>query len=1017
MKKTILLSVMAVLCLFFKVNAQQINPPNTFLIYGKVLDEKGLPMPGATVRVQESKILTVTGPNGDFDISGRIGQRLLVSFIGYKAVIYTLDKIGAEPIMIKLLPAASSLDEIQVIAYGQTTRRFNTGSVASVTAADIESQPVTNVLSAMEGRVPGLVISQSSGVPGSSYNVQIRGQSALDLTLSKNDPLFIIDGVPFESGNAATNQINSAANNPASISSGGLSPLNTINPADIESIEVLKDADATAIYGSRAANGVILISTKKGRAGATKINIAANTGISKIGRSVNMLNTQQFVQMRKEAYANDGLVPSSDPSDRGYAPDITVWDTSRYADFKKLLIGNTAHTTDVQGSVSGGNANTQFLIGSGYHRESTVYAGDFADAIASMHFNINHTSTDKRFNLMFSGMYANDNNRMPRTDLTRYLDLPPNLKLYDPSGKLAWDDQGIVYSSLGSDIINPLSLLNEHYQSVNENLLGNMQLSYKILHNLVFRTSLGYNTFRSDETTTRPSIAIDPNSGELASAGFASSHNQNWIIEPQLEYSRVSASDKLNILIGNTYQNKAGNTSSMYGTNYNSDLLLNSIAAAPVITAYNDQVQYRYTAFFGRINYNLHDKYILNISARRDGSSRFAPKNRFANFGAIGAAWLFTGESFVKNTLPFLSFGKLRGSYGRTGNDQIGDYKFLNLWSNTINTYDGLSGLYPKSLYNPDYKWEINKKAEAALELGFFHDDLLLTTAYYNNRSSNQLINYALPGQTGFFNVVQNFPGLVSNTGWEFTLTTKNFHRKDFNWSTSFNLTIPKNKLLAFPNLSTSSYASRYVIGQSLNLIYALKYTGVDPQTGLYTYEDKNKDGQLSTDDYQVLGNLDPKYYGGLQNNISYKQFDLSFFFEFRKQLGLNYLNQLAFNPPGWIYNQPDLVLSRWQKPGDNAPVQQFTSGYTNAYAAVGQMAYSNEIYSDASFIRLKNVSLAYRLPVSWLSKWHIQNCRLYLEAQNVFTITHFKGSDPETQNFYVLPPLRTIVGGIQFNF
>jgi len=1018
MKKTILLSVLAMLWLFFKANAQHTNPAALSSITGKVTDEQGLPLPGATVQLLSTKAIAITGKEGEFRISvtGTSGT-LSVSFIGYTALKYPFN-LSDGTLLIRLKPAANSLDEVQVIAYGKTTKRYNTGNVTSVTAADIEKQPVSNVLAALEGRVPGMVVSQTSGVPGSSFHVQIRGQSALDATLSSNDPLFVIDGVPFESGNTATNQINSAANNPTSISSGGLSPLNAINPADIESIEVLKDADATAIYGSRAANGVVLITTKKGKVGETKTNFLVNSGISTIGSSVRLLNTQQYVAMRKEAFANDGLTISNNPGDPGFAPDITLWDTNRYTDLKKLLIGNTAHATDAQATVSGGNNNTQFLIGGGYHRETTVYPGDFADARASLHFNINHTSADKRFSLLFSGMYASDNNRLPRYDLTRYINLPPNITLYDSPGKLAWQDAGILYSSLGNnDILNPLSLLQEKYKSVNENLLGNLQLSYKILRNLVFRTSLGYNTFRSDESTTRPTAAIDPNSGELPSAGFAASNNRNWIVEPQLEYSRVTDKDKLSILLGNTYQDKTGSTSAIYGSNYNSDLLLNSIAAAPVITAANDYVQYRYTAFFGRINYNLHDKYILNISARRDGSSRFAPENRWANFGAIGVAWLFSSESFVKNLLPFLSFGKLRGSYGRTGNDQIGDYKFLNLWSNTTNTYDGLSGLYPRALYNPNYNWEINKKLEGAIELGFLNDAILLTAAYYHNRSSNQLISYSLPVQTGFFNVVRNFPGLVSNTGWEMTLTTRNFHQKDFTWSTSFNITLPKNKLLAFPGLSTSSYASRYVIGQSLNLINALKYTGVDPQTGIYTYEDKNKDGQLTTDDYQVQGNLDPKFYGGLQNNLTYGAFDLSFFFEFRKQTGLSYLNQLAYYPPGWIYNQPDLVLNRWQQPGNMKPVQQYTAGYTNAYIAMAQLTNSNAIYTDASFIRLKNVALAWHLPDSWLSRYHIRDCRIYLQGQNLLTITSYKGSDPETQNFYILPPLRSIVGGIQFTF
>ena len=731
-----------------------------------------------------------------------------------------------------------------------------------------------------------------------------------------------------------------------------------------------------------------------------------------------MLNTQQYIAMRKEAFANDGLTVSGNPSDPGYAPDLTLWNTSRYTDFEKLLTGGTAHTNDFQGSISGGSINTQFMIGGGYHRQTTVYPGNFADGVGSMHFSINHTSADKRFTLQLTGMYSSDKNTMPGTDLTRYINLPPNLKLRDSTGNLAWQDNGVVYNTLGNgDITNPLALLQQRYSSLNENLLGNLQLSYKIASDLVFRTSMGYNTFHSDETSLMPSTSIDPNSGQLPSSSFANSVTKSWIVEPQLEYTRTTANDKLSVLLGNTLQYKSGQTSSLYGSNYNSDLLLNSIAAAGNISASNNFVQYRYTALFARINYNLKDKYIFNLTGRRDGSSRFAPDHRWANFGAAGAAWIFSNESLIKDHLSFLSFGKLRGSYGITGNDQIGDYKFLNLWTNTANTYNGLSGLRPQSLYNPNYSWEINKKLEIGLDLGFLKDDILFSASYYSNRSDNQLISYSLPGQTGFFNVVKNFPGLVSNTGLELVLTTKNIHKKDFSWTTAFNVTIPKNQLLAFPGLSSSSYASQYVIGQSLHLINAFKYTGVDPQTGLYTFEDKNKDGQLTTADYQLSGNTDPKYYGGLQNSITYKQFDLSFFFEFRKQTGLSYLKQLAATPPGWIYNQPAIVESRWQKPGDHSSIQQFTSGYTNAYTAIAYLSLSNGIYTDASYIRLKNVSLSYRLPAEWINKFHVSNCRLFLQAQNLLTITKYVGSDPETQNLYVLPPLRTIVGGLQVNF
>ena len=1013
MQKTLLIIVLAALCLNFKAKSQGT------IINGKVLSTlNNTPLVGATIKVKGTSLITYSGTNGQFilkDIASK--ATLVISFIGYEPKEIT----AADDAMIYLDRSTSKLDEVQVIAYGTTSQRLNTGNVTSVKAADIESQPVSNALAALQGRVPGMVVTQTSGVAGSSFKVQIRGQSALDLNLSQNNPLFIIDGVPFEPGISATNQINSAANNPTAISSGGLSPLNAINPQDIESIDVLKDADATAIYGSRGANGVILITTKKGKPGATRFNINMYSGLSRVGNTMSMLNTQQYVAMRKEAFANDGLTPSANSSDPGYAPDIMLWDTTRYTDFKKMLIGNTAHSNNIQASVSGGNELTQFLIGGGYHKETTVYPGDFSDDIASFHFNINHSTANKKFTILFSGMYSSDANNMPQTDLTRYINLPPNLRLYDAQGNLSWADNGVVYNTLGNgDIINPLSLINQNYSSTNVNLSGNLVLSYKVLPGLILKSSFGYNTFNSDERSTQPSSSIDPNlvaDGVLPSAAFAGSSSRNWIIEPQAEYNLATHLGKLDILIGNTLQNKSGKTSSMYGTNYSSDLLLNSIGAAGNITASNDNVQYRYTAVFGRINYNYQDKYIINISARRDGSSRFGPDKQRANFGAAGLAWIFSNEAFIQKNLSFLSYGKLRSSYGTTGNDQIGDYKFLNLWSSTTNTYNGLSGLYPKSLYNPNYNWEINKKFEVALDLGFFKDRILFSASYYNNRCSNQLINYTLPSQTGFFQVVKNFPGLVQNTGVELVLTTRNIHTNAFNWTSSFNISIPQNKLVSFPGLSTSSYKNTYTIGQSLTRIMALKYTGVDPKTGIYTFEDVNKDGLLTTADYRLSGNTDPKFYGGLQNNITFKNFDLSFFFQFTRQTGLNYISQLYSYVPGFTYNQPGIVLNRWQKPGDMAETEKFTSGYNATYGALGNLNLSDGKYTDASFIKLKNTSLSYRLPVAWLKRYHITGCRIYIEGQNLLTITNYKGADPESQNFYILPPLKTLVAGFQLNF
>jgi TonB-dependent starch-binding outer membrane protein SusC len=988
-------------------------------ISGIVADESGEAIASATVGIKGTNIATACNSNGEWSLDYE-GQytTLVISSIGYKAKEVSMQ--GKNYFNVVLEKSISSLDETIIIAYGKTTQRLNTGSVSKVTSAEISKQPVSNVLAALEGRVPGLVVTQTSGVPGSSFKVEIRGRSSLDLGLSRNDPLFIIDGVPFEPGNLPTNQLVMAANQPGNTSAGGLSAFNSVNPDDIESVEVLKDADATSIYGSRGANGVILITTKKGRAGKTKLSINLSAGWSEVTRTMDMLTTQQYVAMRREAISNDGFMPNvTAPFGNGYAPDLLVWDTTHYVNYKKLILGNTAFSTDANVSLSGGNSQTQFLISSGFHRETNVFSSDLSDKKASVHFNIYHATTDKKLSINFSGFYSNDNNQLIQKDLTQYINLPPNFSAYDSAGKPNWIQNGIPISNVGLGYSAvPAAELLKKYTSVNDNLLSNFLINYTIAKNLVIRSSFGYNKFSTDEISIIPKTSLSPTSNELASSNFGNGISRSWIIEPRAEYNAGIGKGKLQILAGATWQERTTKSESINAINYTSDLLLNSIAAAGSITARNNFSEYRYSALYCRLNYNWRDKYIITLSGRRDGSSRFGPEKRFANFGAIGAAWIFSNERIIKEQLSFLSFGKLRGSYGTAGNDQIGDYKYLDLWNSTPRGYQGVPGLAPASLFNPNYEWEINKKFEAAIELGFVKDRILFSAAYYRHRSSNQLINYKLPNQTGSESIVKNFPALVENSGIELSGSARIVFSKDLEWTSSLHITIPKNKLVSFPGLAGSSYALTYEEGRSLSIIKSLKYLGVDPATGIYTVEDVNGDGQFNDADYKVSGNSDPEFYGGFQEIIRYKRLELSFFFDYKKQTGKNYLAAIANNHPGLAVNQPNVVLDRWTKAGDIASIQKYTSVYGGPAAfGVYYLTLSDGIYSDASFIRLKNLSINYRLPEKWLKKIHVENARVFVQGQNLFVLTDYKGSDPETQNILVQPPLKTISAGLQFIF
>ncbi len=984
-------------------------------IVGRILNEMNEPVAFATIFVKGTSLATKADVRGSFQLTvpAADADSLIITAIGYERKSLSINSSTAASLQVVLVRKITQLDEALVIAYGTTTRRFNTGNVTKVTAEEIQRQPVSNPLSALSGRVPGMIVTQTSGVPGALVNVQIRGRSTLDASLSRNDPLFIIDGVPFESGNLPSNQLSNAANSPVTTSNSpptGISPLNGINPQDIESMEILKDADATAIYGSRGANGVILITTKKGKPGKTKFNLDMQTGFSSVTRTMEMLNTAQYVAMRKEAFANDGITPTN-----ANAADLLLWDTTRYYNYKEILIGGQARFSHIQGTVSGGNSNTRFSLGGGYHRETTVYSNNFADTRGSFHFNIMHTPSSGKWSVQWSGIYSAGKNRIFRTDLTRYMQLPPHLELYTSSGKLNWQQEGVNFSALG--YLNPLADRERKYSSLIENLSSNLLVNYELFKGISFRTSLGYNVYNSDEQSQSPKSSIAPENAALASSNFGFSKRANWIIEPQLEYKLSTGKSRLQVLLGTTFQQRTLNRIVVSGSGYTSDLLLTSLDAAATVTVSNYSEIYRYSALFGRVTYHHKEKYLINLSGRRDGSSRFGPGRQFANFGAAGLGWIFSAEPWMERQ-KLLSFGKLRTSFGVTGNDQIGDYKYLDLWTSTSNPYQGIPGLRPVSLFNPDYNWEKNNKWEAGLELGFFNDRLSAELSFYRHRSSNQLINYRLPNQAGFTSVVNNLPALVENKGWEIVLQSTNVQKKDFTWKTAFNISLPSNKLISFPGLAGSSYNSIYVEGMPLSVINKIKFLGVNTTTGIYDYEDLNGDLLYTAADRQLLGDLEPSWYGGLSNNIRWKQFIVELFFDFRKQWGSNILSQIGGQPPGFFINQPAIVMERWTKPGDITTIQKFTAVATSdAFRAANRLQASNAIYSEAGFARLKNLAVSYDLPPSVLNRLKISGARMGVQAQNLFTITDYMGNDPENQNFYQLPPLRTIVLSIQLSF
>jgi hypothetical protein len=535
---------------------------------------------------------------------------------------------------------------------------------------------------------------------------------------------------------------------------------------------------------------------------------------------------------------------------------------------------------------------------------------------------------------------------------------------------------------------------------------------------------------RSDEFTPAPIISVKPERRPSAarSALYGNTNASTWIIEPQASYNRTLGKGKLEVLLGSTIQQGTGNTRYLSGYGYNSDLVLEDIQSATAISVYNSSTTlYKYAALFGRLNYNWQDKYILNLTARRDGSSRFGELNRFHTFGSVGLAWLFSQENFIQNQLSFLSFGKLRANYGNTGNDQIVDYSFINLYDvfPAAAYYQNTTGLLPRGLPNPYLQWEDTRKLQMGIDLGLINDRILLNVTYARNRSSNQLLSYALPSITGFGSILANFPATVQNTSWEFALNTINIKTSTILWKSNINLTIPRNKLLSFPNLKNTSYANAFIIGQPISIIQSFHSLGVDPATGLYQMSDSHG-APTSTPDFltdrTALLNLSPRFYGGIQNSVEFKGFQLDFLFQFVKQKGLPvfYNNSTVVAPGVFINgysNQPVTVLDRWQKPGDRTLISKYSTDLSASSDQLTLLQASDAAVGDASYIRLKNLSLSWQLPSKWQQKAHFQNCRLYTQAQNLFLITRYKGLDPESQGASSLPPLRVFTLGLQVSW
>ncbi len=988
---------------------------NALRFNGRIVDESNNPLAGATVAVKGTKKYAVTTASGSFSLDLNENDILVISYIGYETkelkITQGLLQSGVAGLLdIKLNLSSSSLEQVQVIGYGITTKRLNTGSVSSITASDIGKQTIENPLLAMQGRLAGVQITQDNGLPGAGVRMNIRGAYS-PLSGAGFIPLYIVDGAPFTLFNGAQPANDNLNANGVSAANGPVSPFSVIAPEDIERIDVLKDADATAIYGSRGANGVVLITTKKGKGGKTSYNFNVNSGISNVSNYIPMMNTEDYLAMRKDAFAKSGVTPTA-----ANALDLLLWDQNAYTDWQKYFIGHTAHTTNATASVTGGNAQNAFLFSSTYRKQGTVYGNEFGATTFSSRLNASHKSLDGKFSIDGTVNYSYMKNLLPNSDLSTLYRLAPNYPLYNADGSVNWTST------------SPLSYYQQTTNAQTNNLISNLNLNYQITDGLKFRTNLNYSSTRFKQEQITPASSQSPLATQTSTLRYTDNENTNYIIEPQLVYNTKIGEGNLEALLGTTFQQNKSEGISLTGTGYNNESLIYSLAgASAVTTSYNANAVYKYNAIFARLNYNWKGKYIVDGTFRRDGSSRFGSNNKFGNFGAVGASWIFTEEDFAKN-ISFLSFGKLRASYGITGNDQIPNYQYLPLYTvgGSTFSYNGSTILIPSNIENPDLKWQSNKKMDLALEMGFLKDRISVTANYYRNRVSDMLNYINTPTQIGSSGYYSNLDATIQNSGLELELNTVNIASGNFKWTTNINYTKSRNKLLSFENLEKTTYASTYIVGQPTDIARYYHYTGVDVTTGLPTYADLNGDGSITFAGDRYIVYYGNPWYGGINNSISYKSFSLDFMFQYNHRYGVLYPS-LGTSPIGLSYtNETTAMLDRWTSTTYNG---QFPAASTVTNTAYTTLSASDVNWGDASYLKLKTVSLSYTFPKAISNKSRFSNLNVYVQGQNIYTWAKQKYVyDPDTTvpgtgsalgsgRYAAAPQARTVVLGLNCSF
>jgi TonB-dependent starch-binding outer membrane protein SusC len=941
-------------------------------VSGKVTSaDDGSAMPGVNVVLKGTSTGVVSDLNGEYRIPTQgSGGVLVFSFIG---MISQEIEIGSRSVIdVQLAVDVTQLSEVVVVGYGTSLKKDLTGAVANVTSKDIQNLPTLSVDQSLQGLASGVFVSSNSGAPGGGISIRIRGQNSIS---GSNAPLYVVDGVIIQSGSLAQRGFGGQGEN----------ALSGLNPQDIESMQVLKDAASTAIYGARASNGVVLITTKRGRQGGNNIDISAWTGFAEAVKLPTLTTAEEWVMVRREAADNDapGSIPLTNTA--------LGWDGTTNTNWIDEVF-RTARISQYQINSSGGDGKFNYYLSGSYRNEEGTIIGSSFDRFTGR-LNLDYNASSKLRISASVGVSSQLNKRI--TNDNNIFGIYSAAILTPPTQRIRDDDGNFVDALPGFNTNAVRDATNARFDNTTNKLTTNVNFTYNLLDGLDFRTDLSY-----DYTMLREDHFIPVESaqgrGTNGSGNFNTREVSTYIVEPTLRYVKtLNQNHRVSGVVGLTFQGTDDLRSSTTGTGFaRSSLTYLTSSATPTASSSLKEL-YSFNSIFGRVTYSLNDKYVVEGTIRRDGSSRFGPNKRFGTFYAASAAWNFTEESFMDG-ISFLEAGKLRASFGVTGNDRIGNFTYIGSFTGGANYLDQPASA-PDQIANNNLQWEQTQKTDIGLELGFFKNRLNLNAGYYISTSTKLLFDNPVPLTSGFADVSANI-GNIQNNGIELELNGVIINTGGFRWSAGANITFLENKvvdLLSDDQPILRGFSSAIIKGQPLNTFYGLRWLGVDPATGKSVFDDVNGDGIITTDDNVVTGDAQPNQIGGITTQFSYKGFTLDVFGQFVNGVDV-YNNTLAFSlNPANNFGKDARILDRWQQPGDITNIPKLTRGSEIDYSLD-----NSRFLSDGSYFRLKNITLGYNLPSAIVGKARLRSVRVYASAQNLLTLTNYNGPDPEISTF-----------------